>query len=96
MRVDHCMQSNVQQLLHKTGMLLFKAHFSLLYWVWYQVMMVNQVPWLTAWEMQGEKTVVLGIDTQEEMEELALRAQDRTLLVYSVRHLWNVMSILIF
>lgn len=55
-------------------------------------MMVNQVPWLTAWEMQGEKTVVLGVDTQEEMEELALRAQDRTLLVYSVRLLWNLLQ----
>lgn len=46
--------------------------------------MVNQVPWLAAWEMQGEKTVVLGVETIEEMKELASRAQARTLLVYLV------------
>ncbi|GMH42261.1 hypothetical protein BSKO_10180 [Bryopsis sp. KO-2023] len=50
----------------------------------YRVMMVNRVPWLTAWEMQGEKTVVLGVDTSEEMEHLARTAQDKTLLTYSV------------
>lgn len=46
--------------------------------------MVNQVPWLSAWEMQGEKTVVLCVKTSEEMKELAARAQARMLLVYLV------------
>lgn len=61
-------------------------------------MHLNQVPWLSAWEAQGEKMVVLGVETSTMLNTLMEQAQTKTLLVHTVffffqtQHLFPIRS----
>lgn len=47
-------------------------------------MIANEVPWLSAWEYQGEKVVVLGAEECGALEGLLNHALSKTLLTYTV------------
>ena len=47
-------------------------------------MLTNQVPWLSAWESQGEKMVILGVEHANTLDTLMEQALTKTLLVYTV------------
>lgn len=49
-------------------------------------MHANSVPWLHAWEMEGEKTVVLKANSSAELEALEARAQSLLLPTFMVRY----------
>ncbi|KAL0045326.1 hypothetical protein WJX82_003857 [Trebouxia sp. C0006] len=50
----------------------------------YKVMVTNRAPWLSAWESAGEKTVVLAVDTAQELKVLAEQAQAMSLATFTV------------
>jgi len=50
-----------------------------------QLMLAKEVPWMAAWEWQGEKIVVLGVESSDTLPELMDQALNKTLLVYPVR-----------
>lgn len=50
----------------------------------YKALLAARVPWLEAWEEQGEKTVVLQADSCEQLHELCAQAADLGLQTHMV------------
>ncbi|KAA6424092.1 MAG: hypothetical protein FRX49_06051 [Trebouxia sp. A1-2] len=50
----------------------------------YKVVVTNRAPWLSAWESAGEKTVVLAVDTAQELKGLAEQAEAMSLATFTL------------